>query len=1090
MKNLYKLLLATMVLLCHYQNSFAFQTPSITYDLFFVGIDSDIDNRESDELILITAKDIPTNFSFGITNGISDNRDWITYANTFDYINITYIGAVPILRGSALRLQLYDDGLDILLDNKSIIDEFSISLSKDYVGNFINTSKWGLTVYSGKMTSGDGKNVLLGSSLDILAYGLTELESEAIVLPADLKEKDYVLTGNSQTIARGLGYENCDLCDILAYILFSENWLNLPNTYGIDLAVLELDIRDCITSPCQGPLVIDKLDCKTITVTELPSSCDAVKKWTWSKVIDGQLFHLESGDGPQIEDYIVTSVGLYQLTIECENGCEYASNLYYPDCFVDPCDFDIQISSEGCIASVTLTGCTNAQFQWYVQTDDGSFEISGATSSSVEADQNGLYYVIINGCSSCEEDVSSPSIEMYCGEECGCDVNLTQNECIISLEENGCEGYEQIFEYYLKDFDIWVIVNNPVFPYDPVEHGNGSYRITYTSVDCDETSDGIYIECKPVCSDCDDPCEIDLYLALEGCTLEAIVDSCEAPILQWQMQTNGVWVDITGATGNTFEVEEDGTFRFVVDGCGCTNEMYYSEPYTTNCTVDCCEIQLDISEDCIIESTNDGCRLILDIKWYIQEEDGSWTYQPQYTGNNISPNLNGTYKKVVESKDCEIEEATISIECVECNLMVWFTPSDDCTIIVNWTGCFEMQEFAWSYAAATGDLTDCSSSSFSSATDFEIINQSSNPILGTGSMEIQPEGEGCYQFSIICNDECEPVSVTEMYEACCSPHATIEYTEEDIEICDYCFVNDCTDSLFNIYVEINGTTIDLASYVDYFNFPYCDGIGCQPDGTDEDCGDLPPFSSLVSDINDWLNAFGYEGTAQENNGPGSCKGVNAPFWIEQTDVVFNTAYFYETLDWSATSSNGYDIIPFLEDNCSDTNGEPSIYVANACTGASFLWSTGSTAAMIPVQDGQSYSVTITCPDGCTTTLSYDNGLDGNSLINVNDKKSDSQSSQLRQDIDENRIAKDILDVQIYPNPTSSITTLKITGDSYDILETRIYNSYGALIKEDIMPRREDGIYKINLSNIDSGIYIIQIKSDHLLLSSEKIVIIK
>lgn len=291
--------------------------------------------------------------------------------------------------------------VEIEIDNKSVTDQFQINLSLGYSGDFITSSEFYFSVYSGIMTKSGTKANLLGTTLDVLAFGISETEARDVILDGSVSDKEILLPPSSGTIATIIDRDNCDLCEILLLILFSENWLNLPNTYGVDLDAISFDIKDCIQVDCPGDLFIDTLNCNTLFASNIP--CDTVTFYQWSKVVDGQMQPISNGDSAPIPNLDLEATGLYQLNIICSDGCREISNRYYSDCYEEPCDFDISIEEENCVVSITLTGCPDAEFQWYVQTEDDTYLIAESNSSSITAEKNGLYYAIITGCPDCAE---------------------------------------------------------------------------------------------------------------------------------------------------------------------------------------------------------------------------------------------------------------------------------------------------------------------------------------------------------------------------------------------------------------------------------------------------------------------------------------------------------------------------------------------------------------------------------------------------------------------------------------------------------------------------------------------------------------
>ena len=545
----------------------------------------------------------------------------------------------------------------------------------------------------------------------------------------------------------------------------------------------------------------------------------------------------------------------------------------------------------------------------------------------------GCYQLVLD----CYDTCTKYSDKIELDSCCTSSLAIDETDCVISVTNIPCTGS---FTYNVYANGTLVETGGNTTDFTVSADQSAIYQVEIVCDGCSYYSNVITANCDPT------ECQTQPLLNVSECKLTAIVENCDNPQIQWQENISGVWTDISGATGMTYDIVADGTFRYVLTGCDCVNEPLISVSYSSDCFVECnCDIQMSVDGECKINSDDVGCDLILNISWYYEESPGVWQLLPQFNGMNIiTPNLDGTYKKVIKTKDCGEEEAQINVTCVdECvDMNITLDEHVECTIIVSWSGCYELNSAEWTFAPSTGNVNDCGNGSNTQPANYIVVSPlTTNELEGTGTMEIKPLDDGCYTFTINCNDDCD-ASISTEFEACCSPNAQIVVADSTDQLCDYCFFNEDTEELIEIYVEIDGVQTPLSSFDGFFNFPYCDDAG----GTQPCDPSLPSFVDLVNDINAWLTAYGYEGTALNGNGNGTCKGLNTPFWIQQSNIVFDFSYLYEDIA-------GYQNHPFLKDNCTeDSGGDPVLEVVNACEGASYLWSTGATTQSIHFQEGQ------------------------------------------------------------------------------------------------------------------------------------------
>jgi hypothetical protein len=149
---------------------------------------------------------------------------------------------------------------------------------------------------------------------------------------------------------------------------------------------------------------------------------------------------------------------------------------------------------------------------------------------------------------------------------------------------------------------------------------------------------------------------------------------------------------------------------------------------------------------------------------------------------------------------------------------------------------------------------------------------------------------------------------------------------------------------------------------------------CRHNATDNYCGIQDGDEEFIWEQD---NGVQYVTTAAGGNNSGASVQFNsnaAPCGILSTRLTvlaFNISISNSSHDLVAVTNANPDVI---YDNVNLTPirvcAEHILTVINACVGATYLWSTGAVTDSITVPAG-SYSVQVTCPDGCVYNLNID-----------------------------------------------------------------------------------------------------------------------
>lgn len=86
----------------------------------------------------------------------------------------------------------------------------------------------------------------------------------------------------------------------------------------------------------------------------------------------------------------------------------------------------------------------------------------------------------------------------------------------------------------------------------------------------------------------------------------------------------------------------------------------------------------------------------------------------------------------------------------------------------------------------------------------------------------------------------------------------------------------------------------------------------------------------------------------------------------------------------------------------------------------------------------------------------------------------------------NKIWKDELDIKVYPNPFHQMTTIEIKDQSFELLELQITDVAGRTVKhKQVQNKKKISVYR---NDLPSGIYFYQLKGDHKLLGTGKLIL--
>lgn len=441
------------------------------------------------------------------------------------------------------------------------------------------------------------------------------------------------------------------------------------------------------------------------------------------------------------------------------------------------------------------------------------------------------------------------------------------------------------------------------------------------------------------------PSDIGLYKTFSGIDPDAGSGNYNGQLCQCEdieeVQNLGKWIINPGPDGNG-GVDIDDTGNDVGENnCPCENGIL-------NIQESNCVIKVDIG------ATYLRCESFVTYEWTIEYLNGAVEV---IIGHAFS-DLNEIYlpffataqiQLVIYCEDCNIESNVLFVDCGGKYCPPNATAEiGTCDMEVTVLDCPFNYSVEW-YMQGNPDIH---------LTDFD------NTDLLTVDIN------GCYYYKVHCGD-CPPV-VSQPYcftncEVDCSLlFPGVSSQVNSITVNDYCYsIPDalCTIELTNLLIN-NQWMLNEPP----FSFPYCfqENPSCN-DGLPSECkASSTHWSSLIDHINTWLSNNVFAGTASWSSDPSHPCFAESDFpvylLIEGTDANFSSAKFV---------LNGNNVTCIHPDsyNYQIINLSVTYSISNLCEGGTIEWSNGDTNTLSSTYPyGTSFSVTITCPNGCVYVL--------------------------------------------------------------------------------------------------------------------------
>lgn len=433
------------------------------------------------------------------------------------------------------------------------------------------------------------------------------------------------------------------------------------------------DSPDCTQTDIQAVCVNLGEGCYEIdTVGNLSTQAAAII-YQYKCGIDGQTYTW-SGDKICCE---VGTLYIRMVVIFCNDVCPvYCSEWTACD---SPCNATVGVSYNCCNITATTSNCTNPNYVWEVadlglenwtnipDEFSASFNIGDFSQS-----ENKKYRVVVT-CDDCDPITSSETVINHSVSisDDGCDLTATLNGINCQVNYN--------WEYSGDGGETWTIEESGEALTSITANKDGLYRVVVTYGGCFRISNAILMQCD-VCDDI-----VATIVSDDCCTLSVdSVTNTLNPQYEWQILQGNSWLSMTGETGSTFSITQNGTYRVQVLSENC-EEYIYSNVITINYGVRIGDVNCTLSAETYGDCNN------ITYQWQIYDESlNQWTNIVNATNATYEAEQNGIFRVVATfgvSECIVIQSDPITTECDECdpNIIIGF---NDCTLdILTLTGC-------------------------------------------------------------------------------------------------------------------------------------------------------------------------------------------------------------------------------------------------------------------------------------------------------------------------------------------------------------------------------------------------------------------
>lgn len=358
------------------------------------------------------------------------------------------------------------------------------------------------------------------------------------------------------------------------------------------------------------------------------------------------------------------------VVIYCGSVCPtYCSEWVTCD---SPCNASVSVSNDCCSVTVTTVNCTNPQIIWQ-SAPIGSNTwtiISGEVSETLNIatnfqTENRKYRPIVScdGCSPITGDetefIQSVSIA---ADDCAITATLVGIDCpVIYQWQRSTDGGQNWETIEVGEGLISVNADQDAL-----------YRVNALYNGCVRTSNVLSLDCNL----CDD---IVVSIQLQGCCdLVATVTGGVNVSYQWQYLSGSTWIDITNATGSTYTIDGNNTYRVKVTVQNCDDSVFSNTvivDYGVSVVTFNCSMNANISGGC-----NDKT-----VQWQrFDSTTNTWLNIANATNQSYTAVDDGLHRAVVIFGGCvTIESDPVNMDCGEdCDPVVNIAINNNCQLVL------------------------------------------------------------------------------------------------------------------------------------------------------------------------------------------------------------------------------------------------------------------------------------------------------------------------------------------------------------------------------------------------------------------------